>query len=144
MPLEERSAKRAKVEVASFLSDNVPPMGIYETIYAVKDSWGAHMGTAGTHPWSQGFPLTVPLEKFDGPELPSSVNVTPTDRFYPKADGHPDLKQAIVAMYNDHHGTSITTENVMCFAGGRAAIYTVLQFLKNHVEVYTPTSGTPG
>jgi len=93
------------------------------------------MGTENTHPWSQGFPLTVPLDKFDGPELPSSIAVTPTDRFYPKADGLPALKQAIVTMYNDHYQTSITTENVMCFAGGRAAIFNVLQFMKDHVEV---------
>ncbi len=60
----------------SFLSDEVPPMGIYETLYAFKDTFGAHMNTPGTHPWSQGFPLTVPLEKFGGPPLPSSVEVT--------------------------------------------------------------------
>ena len=37
----------------SFLSDNCPPMGIYETLYAFKDSFGSFMGTEGTHPWSQ-------------------------------------------------------------------------------------------
>ena len=52
--------------VKSFLSDNCPPMGIYETLYAFKDSFGRFMGTDGTHPWSQGFPLTTPLEKFGG------------------------------------------------------------------------------
>ena len=53
----------------SFLSDNCPPMGIYETLYAFKDSFGSCIGTEGTHPWSQGFPLTTPLEKFDGPSM---------------------------------------------------------------------------
>jgi len=46
----------------SFLSDDVPPMGIYETLYAFHDSFGSFMGTPGTHPWSQGFPLTTQLE----------------------------------------------------------------------------------
>ena len=54
----------------SFLSDDCPPMGIYETLYAFRDSFGQFMGTEGTHPWSQGFPLTTPLDHFDGPELP--------------------------------------------------------------------------
>ena len=53
---------------SSFLSDDCPPMGIYETLYAFRDSFGAFMGTEGTHPWSQGFPLTTQLE--GGPELP--------------------------------------------------------------------------
>ena len=46
-------------QVESFLSDNCPPMGIYETLYAFRDSFGSFMGTEGTHPWSQGFPLTT-------------------------------------------------------------------------------------
>ena len=41
-------------EVESFLSDNCPPMSIYETLYAFRDSFGKFMGTEGTHPWSQG------------------------------------------------------------------------------------------
>jgi hypothetical protein len=61
----------------SFLSDNCPPMGIYETLYAFADSFGSFMGTEGTHPWSQGFPLTTPLEKFGGPELPSGRSDPP-------------------------------------------------------------------
>ena len=76
-------------QVESFLSDNCPPMGIYETLYAFHDTFGQFMGTEGTHPWSQGFPLTTPLEKFGGPSLPDSVEVTWEDRFYPKAWGHP-------------------------------------------------------
>ena len=63
-------------QVESFLSDNCPPMSIYETLYAFRDSFGKFMGTEGTHPWSQGFPLTTPLEKFDGPSLPPSIDVT--------------------------------------------------------------------
>ncbi|MEM7246496.1 MAG: pyridoxal phosphate-dependent aminotransferase [Acidobacteriota bacterium] len=117
----------------SFLSDHCPPMGIYETLYAFRDSFGQFMGTEGTHPWSQGFPLTTPLE--DGPELPSSVEVTWEDRFYPKAWGHPLLRDAIARHYNDFYGSTITPENVMVFAGGRPGIYTVLAFLKQHVEV---------
>ena len=123
------------VPVESFLSDNCPPMGIYETLYAFKDSFGSFMGEKGTHPWSQGFPLTTPLEKFGGPPLPSSVEVTWQDRFYPKAWGHPDLREAISGYYNDQYGSKVEPENVMVFAGGRPGIFTVLAFLKDHVKV---------
>ena len=121
--------------VESFLSDNCPPMGIYETLYAFKDSFGSFMGEKGTHPWSQGFPLTTPLEKFGGPPLPDSVDVTWEDRFYPKAWGHPDLREAISGYYNDQYGSKVEPENVMVFAGGRPGIFTVLAFLKEHVQV---------
>ena len=121
--------------VESFLSNNCPPMGIYETLYAFKDSFGSFMGEKGTHPWSQGFPLTTPLEKFGGPPLPSSVEVTWEDRFYPKAWGHPDLREAISGYYNDQYGSKVEPENVMVFAGGRPGIFTVLAFLKEHVQV---------
>ena len=121
--------------VESFLSDNCPPMGIYETLYAFRDSFGSFMGTEGTHPWSQGFPLTTPLEKFGGPPLPDSVDVTWEDRFYPKAWGHPDLREAISGYYNDQYGSEVKPENVMVFAGGRPGIFTVLAFLKEHVQV---------
>jgi len=125
----------ADMKRQSMLSDNVPAMGIYETLYAFKDSYGQFMGTEGTHPWSQGFPLTTPLEKFGGPELPSSVEVTWEDRFYPKAWGHPALREAIASYYNTNYGSKIVPENVMVFAGGRPGIYTVLAFLKKHVQV---------
>ena len=121
--------------VESFLSDNCPPMGIYETLYAFRDSFGSFMGAEGTHPWSQGFPLTTPLEKFGGPPLPDSVDVTWEDRFYPKAWGHPDLREAISGYYNDQYGSKVEPENVMVFAGGRPGIFTVLAFLKDHVQV---------
>lgn len=108
-------------------------MGIYETLYAFADSFGQFMGTEGTHPWSQGFPLTTPLP--NGPALPSSVDVSPDDRLYPKAWGHPRLREAIVEHYNSFYGSSIVPENVMVFAGGRPGIYTVMAFLKKHVQV---------
>ena len=117
-------------ERESFLSDNCPPMGIYETLYAFRDSFGKFMLSEGTHPWSQGFPLTTPLDKFDGPPLPASVNVTWEDRFYPKAWGHPKLRQAIANHYNNNYGSNIVPENVMVFAGGRPGILAVLAFLK--------------
>merc|ERR1719409_2002337 len=110
----------------SFLNDNVPPMGIYETLYAFRDAFGQFMGTPGTHPWAQGFPLTTPLDKFGGPELPPSVDVTWEDRFYPKAWGHPLLRETIASYYNTYYGgknnqfgTTIDPENIMIFAGGR-------------------------
>jgi hypothetical protein len=39
----------------------VPPMGIYETLYAFLAAFGRPMGDPGTHPWSQGFPRTDQL-----------------------------------------------------------------------------------
>ncbi|MBT6032082.1 MAG: pyridoxal phosphate-dependent aminotransferase [Kordiimonadaceae bacterium] len=119
----------------SFLNDDVPPMGIYETLYAFADSYGSFMGTEGTHPWSQGFPLTTPLEKFNGPELPSSVNVTMEDRFYPKAWGHPLLRETIVDYYNTYYGSNIKPDNVIIFAGGRPGIYAVLAYLKKDIQI---------
>ncbi|MBK7643677.1 MAG: pyridoxal phosphate-dependent aminotransferase [Planctomycetes bacterium] len=118
---------------ASFLSDDCPPMGIYETLYAFREGFGQFMGAPGTHPWSQGFPLTTQLD--GGPELPSSVGVTWEDRFYPKAWGHPRLREAICEHYNGFYGSRLAPENVMVFAGGRPGIYAVLAFLKGHVEV---------
>jgi hypothetical protein len=109
---------------SSVLVDDCPAMGIYETLYAFADAHGSFMGTEGTHPWSQGFPLTTQLE--GGPPLPGSVEVTWEDRFYPKAWGHPKLRTAIAEYYNSFYGSSITPENVMVFAGGRPAIYTVM------------------
>jgi len=117
----------------AFLSDSCPPMGIYETLYAFRDSFGRFMGTEGTHPWSQGFPLTTQLQ--GGPPLPDRVEVSWEDRFYPKAWGHPVLREAIAAHYNDFYGSSIAPENVMVFAGGRPGILGVLAFLKEHVQV---------
>jgi aminotransferase len=119
----------------SFLSDNCPPMGIYETLYAFKDSFGSFMGEEGTHPWSQGFPLTTQLEKFNGPSMPDSLDINPDDRLYPKAWGHPELRESIADYYNSQYGSTIAPENVMVFAGGRPGIYSVLAFLKEHVEV---------
>ena len=123
------------LEVESFLSDNCPPMGIYETLYAFRDSFGAFMGEKETHPWSQGFPLTTPLEDFGGPSLPDSIDVTWEDRFYPKAWGHPELRDAIADYYNSQYSSEISPENVMVFAGGRPGIYTVLAFLKENIQV---------
>tara|TARA_B100000686_G_scaffold332212_1_gene396710 strand:- start:233 stop:1492 length:1260 start_codon:yes stop_codon:yes gene_type:complete len=125
----------SEVGIESFLSDNCPPMGIYETLYAFRDSFGSFMGTEGTHPWSQGFPLTTPLKEFGGPPLPESIDVTWEDRFYPKAWGHPELRGAIARYYNDQYESNVEPENVMVFAGGRPGIYTVLAFLKDHVQV---------
>lgn len=118
----------------AFLS-RVPPMGIYETLYAFRDTFGSFMGTEGTHPWSQGFPLTSQLKKFGGPELPKSIDITWEDRLYPKAWGHPKLRDSIVEYYNTQYRSTITAENVMIFSGGRPGIYTVLAFLKKHVTV---------
>lgn len=123
-------------EVVPCLTET-PPMGIYETLYAFNNTFGAFMGTEGTHPWAQGYPLTTRLTGggADGPELPSSVEVTFEDRFYPKAWGHPLLRNALVNYYNTQYGTKIEAENVMVFHGGRGALFNVLLHLKKHYEV---------
>ena len=71
----------------------------------------------------------------EAPLFRSSVDVTWEDRFYPKAWGHPDLREAISGYYNDQYGSKVEPENVMVFAGGRPGIFTVLAFLKDHVQV---------
>ena len=73
MPPSKKAKLAAAPPCESFLSDNCPPMGIYETLYAFKEGYGKFMGEEGTHPWSQGFPLTTQLD--GGPELPTSVDV---------------------------------------------------------------------
>ena len=120
--------------MSQFLT-HVPPMGIYETLYAFYSSYSIFMGEEGTHPWSQGFPLTTPIERFDGPSLPSSLEVSYEDRFYPKAWGHPKLRDSIADYYNSQYRSKITPENVMIFAGGRPGIFTVMAFLENHIKV---------
>ena len=119
-----------------------PPMGIYQTLYAFQSAFGQPMGESGTHPWSQGFPLTVPIP--GGPELPSSVDVSSQDLRYPKAWGLPALRERIASYYCEHYGASIDADNVMIFAGGRPALLSVLLFLQEGVGVkiasteYTP------
>jgi aminotransferase len=125
----------------SFLR-HVPPMGIYETLYAFRDAFGKYMGDPGTHPWSQGFPRTVQLP--GGPAMPSSVTVTADNLKYPKAWGLPALREAVAAYYRRHYGTDVTSDNVMIFAGGRPALAAVLLFLEPDIRVriasteYTP------
>lgn len=120
----------------------MPPMGIYETLYAFLRTFGAYMGSPGTHPWSQGFPRTVQLP--GGPSMPETVTVTPEDLKYPKAWGLPALREAIASYYRAHYDAGITAENVMVFAGGRPAIVAVLLFLEPGITVriasteYTP------
>ena len=72
-------------------------MGIYETLYAFGETFGRSMGTEGTHPWSQGIPLSTPLEKFGGPPLPKSVDMAHENQSYPKSGGHPLLRRAIMS-----------------------------------------------
>ncbi len=122
--------------------NSVPPMGIYETLYAFLKASGSYMGDAGTHPWSQGFPRCTQLP--DGPEMPASVSLEETDLKYPKAWGLPPLREAIAAYYRDTYGSHLTAENVMIFAGGRPAIVATLMFLQSDIRVkiasteYTP------
>ncbi|MCG8468105.1 MAG: pyridoxal phosphate-dependent aminotransferase [Gemmatimonadetes bacterium] len=119
-----------------------PPMGIYETLYAFWGAFGTYMGEPGTHPWSQGFPRTDRLP--DGPPLPETVTVTWEDRRYPKAWGHPALRETIASYYRTWYDVDVTSDNVMVFAGGRPAIVALLLFLEPDIGVriasteYTP------
>lgn len=118
------------------------PMGIYDTLYRFKRATGLFMGEPGTHPWSQGFPLTTRLP--DGPELPSSVSFDARDLLYPKPWGAQPLREAIAAYYRDVYGARITAENVMVYPGGRPALLATLLLLRPDVRVlieeteYTP------
>ena len=120
----------------------VPPMGIYETLYAFLAAFGKAMGDPGTHPWSQGFPRTDQLP--GGPPLPTSIAVSSDHLKYPKAWGLPALREAVAAYYRTHYGARVAADNVMIFAGGRPALVAVLYFLDRSIAVrvasteYTP------
>ena len=124
------------------LLKSVKPMGIYETLYAFQEATGVAVGDKGTHPWSQGFPLTSKLE--NGPEFPNLSSRTAEQRMYPKAWGEPELRERIAEYYRTTYGTKLTDKNVMVFGGGRPAIFSLLMFLEKEVEVkiasteYTP------
>ena len=117
-------------------------MGIYEILYAFRDAFGAAMGEKGTHPWSQGFPLTSQLP--GGPEMPTNVHLDAEDLKYPKAWGLPALREAIAGYYNHYYNAGIDYENVMVFAGGRPGLVALLMFLQPDINIriaateYTP------
>lgn len=119
-----------------------PPMGVYETLFKFLDATGSYMGTEGTHPWAQGFPLTTQIP--GGPVLPDSVNFTPQDLKYPPATGGAELLDAICNYYNHFYGAKITADNVAVFAGGRPGIYATVAFMNKDVRIlieeteYTP------
>ena len=117
-------------------------MGIYETLYAFQVAFGVTMGEMGTHPWSQGFPLTSQLP--GGPEMPTNVHLDAEDLKYPKAWGLPALREAIAGYYNHYYNAGIDYENVMVFAGGRPGLVALLLFLQPDINIriaateYTP------
>ena len=121
---------------------HVPPMGIYETLYKFLNSFGTYMGEKGTHPWSQGYPLTSQIP--GGPEMPKSISIVSTDLKYPKAWGHPELRQTIAEYYNHYYNSSLDYENIMIFAGGRPGLTALLMFLKSDIKVHiASTEYTP-
>tara|TARA_B110000438_G_scaffold26004_1_gene24628 strand:- start:2366 stop:3565 length:1200 start_codon:yes stop_codon:yes gene_type:complete len=125
----------------SFLT-HVPPMGIYETLYAFQQNFGSPMGEKDTHPWSQGFPLTTQIP--NGPAMPTQIELGATDLKYPKAWGLPALRKSISDYYNHYYDSDITDENVMIFAGGRPGLIALLMFLQPDINIriasteYTP------
>lgn len=122
--------------------ENFPPMGVYETLFKFQDATGKYMGTPGTRPWAQGFPLTTQLP--GGPALPSSVSFGSDDLKYPTATGVQPLRDAIRDYYNHFYDAGITSDHVAVFAGGRPGIFATLLFLQKDVRVlveeteYTP------
>ena len=119
-----------------------PPMGVYETLFKFLDATGKYMGTEGTHPWAQGFPLTTPIP--GGPDIPTKIEFGYQDLKYPQATGGAELLEALRDYYNHFYGSNITTDNIAVFAGGRPGIYATLSFLKPEFNVlieeteYTP------
>lgn len=117
-------------------------MGVYETLFKFLDVCHKYMGTAGTHPWAQGFPLTTQLP--GGPELPGSVSFTSEDLKYPPASGIPQLLTSIKQYYNHFYDANLTEDNVAVFAGGRPGIFATVAFLPDEYEFlieeteYTP------
>lgn len=117
-------------------------MGVYETLFKFLDATGQYMGTDGTHPWAQGFPLTTQVP--GGPEIPCSVEFTHADLKYPPATGGTELLQAICDYYQYFYKAQITTDNIAVFAGGRPGIFATLAFMDLQVRVlieeteYTP------
>ncbi|MBN8548245.1 MAG: pyridoxal phosphate-dependent aminotransferase [Deltaproteobacteria bacterium] len=117
-------------------------MGIYQMLYAFMEASGKYMGEPGTHPWSQGFPLTTQLP--GGPKLPETISVKSSDLTYPKAWGHLSLRESIANYYNHFYKSNLAPENVMIFAGGRAALFAAVFLLAKDVRVvieeteYTP------
>ncbi|MHC4955925.1 MAG: aminotransferase class I/II-fold pyridoxal phosphate-dependent enzyme [Planctomycetota bacterium] len=117
-------------------------MGVYETLFKFADATAKYMGDPGTHPWAQGYPITTPVP--GGPPLPDRIDITATDRMYPKADGQPELRAAIADYYNEFYDAGIEPDHVAVFAGGRPAIFAILAFLREEISVsieeteYTP------
>ncbi len=117
-------------------------MGVYETLFKFMDACGVYMGTPGTRPWAQGYPLTTPLP--GGPELPGSVQFDSADLKYPPANGIPQLLEAITQYYNHFYDAGISTDNVCVFAGGRPGIFATVAFLPPQIPIvieeteYTP------
>ena len=120
----------------------IPPMGIYETLYAFQNSFGKYMGSDSTHPWSQGYPLTTQLP--GGPKMPEVIDIKSDDLKYPKAWGLPSLRKTIASYYNHYYGSNIDHENVMIFSGGRPGLFAVLMLLFDDIQIqiasteYTP------
>lgn len=130
------------IAASNSMLTHFPPMGVYETLFKFLDATGTYMGTDGTHPWAQGFPLTKQIP--GGPELPGSVSFTYADLKYPQAAGGIELLTAVRDYYNHFYGSNITTDNVAIFAGGRPGIYAATAFLRPGIRVlieeteYTP------
>ena len=120
----------------------IPPMGIYETLYEFQNSYGEYMGSSGTHPWSQGYPLTTQIS--GGPKMPENVDISSEDLKYPKAWGLPSLRKTIADYYNHYYDADIDFENVMIFAGGRPGLLAILTLLYDDIQIriasteYTP------
>ena len=134
------SKQKEKME-ASVLS-NFPVMGVYHTLLNFRDHVGVNMGAAGTHPWTQGSPLSSQIP--GGPDIDINVNFSYADVKYPGVTGDLMLRNAIKDYYNHFYGSNIDADNITVFPGGRPAIYSTLCLLKDKLTIlveeteYTP------
>ena len=107
-------------------------MAIYKTLYAFKEEFGVSMGEPTTHPWMQSFPLTKQIP--GGPEIPTKLEgINSMDLRYPDMLGNTKLREAICSYYRDNYKAQIDPDNIMIFAGGRPALFSIMFFLRNDI-----------
>jgi aspartate/methionine/tyrosine aminotransferase len=119
----------------------VAPMGIYETIYSFEKNFGRPLGSEGTLPWTHGVPSHLPIP--GGPDLPSSVDLQPSDLKYGKISGMDLLREKICNYYRENYNAEITADNVMVFSGVRPALFAVLLHIRKGVHVRVASTEYP-
>ena len=119
-----------------------PPMGVYETLFRFADATDTYMGDAGTHPWAQGFPITIPV-----PGGPSFRTRSPSRRAIGCTRRRMDSRRCaprspLTTTSSTTPGSRRTTSP--CSPADVPAIFAILVFLLEDVKVcveeteYTP------